>query len=84
MPLTPPPPVPPRLPPRAPLPPQARASYYAPLARRLASWGVVVLQYNAPALTIIPDASELPFLGVAVDWLKKAVTSESAQPALQG
>jgi hypothetical protein len=45
---------------------------------------VVVLQYNAPALTIIPDASELPFLGVAVDWLKKAVHSESAQPALQG
>lgn len=63
---------------------QARASYYAPLARRLASWGVVVLQYNAPALTIIPDASELPFLGVAVEWLKKAVHSESAQPALQG
>lgn len=63
---------------------QARASYYAPLARRLASWGVVVLQYNAPALTIIPDAAELPYLGVALDWLKRAITSESAQPALQG
>lgn len=63
---------------------QARASYYAPLARRLASWGVVVLQYNAPALTIIPDAAELPFLAVAVDWLKHAVAGTSAQPALQG
>jgi hypothetical protein len=63
---------------------QARASYYAPLARRLASWGYVVLQYNAPALTIIPDAAEMPFLGEAVKWLKAASTGEAAQPALQG
>ncbi|KAF8059430.1 Chlorophyllase-1 [Scenedesmus sp. PABB004] len=60
---------------------QARASYYTPLARRLASWGVVVCQYNAPALTIIPDAAELPFLGEVVTWLKAAAES---QPALQG
>ncbi|WIA16012.1 hypothetical protein OEZ85_012745 [Tetradesmus obliquus] len=63
---------------------QARASYYAPLARRLASWGYVVLQYNAPALTIIPDAVEMPFLGEAVKWLKAASSGDAAQPALHG
>lgn len=62
---------------------QARASYYTPLARRLASWGLIVLQYNAPALTIIPDATEMPFLGVALSWLKDAV-GQGSQPALQG
>jgi hypothetical protein len=45
---------------------------------------VVVLQYNAPALTIIPDAHELPFLGQVLQWLKAAATSEAAQPALRG
>eukprot|EP00882_Tetradesmus_deserticola_P000551 GHRQ01000604.1.p1 GENE.GHRQ01000604.1~~GHRQ01000604.1.p1 ORF type:complete len:408 (+),score=121.30 GHRQ01000604.1:413-1636(+) len=63
---------------------QARASYYAPLARRLASWGYVVLQYNAPALTIIPDAAEMPYLGEAVRWLQAASSGEAAQPTLQG
>lgn len=63
---------------------QARASYYAPLARRLASWGYVVLQYNAPALTIIPDAAEMPFVGEALKWLKAASSGDAAQPALQG
>eukprot|EP00878_Enallax_costatus_P011258 GHUV01011755.1.p1 GENE.GHUV01011755.1~~GHUV01011755.1.p1 ORF type:complete len:216 (+),score=32.20 GHUV01011755.1:47-694(+) len=62
---------------------QARAGYYTPLARRLASWGIVVLQYNAPALTIIPDSAELPFLGPVVQWLKDAVAQDT-QPALQG
>jgi hypothetical protein len=45
---------------------------------------MVVLQYNAPPLTIIPDAVELPFLTEAVGWLKHAVQSDTAQPALQG
>jgi hypothetical protein len=43
-----------------------------------------VLQYNAPALTIIPDAAEMPFLGEALKWLKAASSGDAAQPALQG
>lgn len=44
-----------------------------------------MLQYNAPALTIVPDAAELPFLGEAVAWLQHAAGSDAAaQPALQG
>lgn len=67
-----------------PPPKKARASQYAPLARHLASWGFVVLQYNAPALTIVPDASELPFLGAALDWLDARARCEGLEPALCG
>jgi pimeloyl-ACP methyl ester carboxylesterase len=52
---------------------QSRASMYRPLARRLASHGYAVLQYNAPLLKIVPDAEELPFLGAACGWLRRRV-----------
>lgn len=56
---------------------QARASHYSHIAKRLASWGFLVLQYNAPPLTIIPDAYEMPLLGDVISWLKQKVGSES-------
>jgi hypothetical protein len=71
--------------------PQARASQYAPFAQRLASWGFLVVQYNAPALTIIPDAEEMPFLGSVLQWVRQHSSSAAAGsdavpafPVLQG
>jgi hypothetical protein len=58
--------------------PQARASQYAPFAQRLASWGFLVVQYNAPALTIIPDAEELPWLGSVLQWVRQHSSSGAA------
>jgi hypothetical protein len=63
---------------------QARASQYSHLARRLASWGFCVVQYNAPALTIIPDSQELPFLGKVLEWVEQQAAAGSTNPQLQG
>ncbi|GBF97689.1 hypothetical protein Rsub_09747 [Raphidocelis subcapitata] len=56
---------------------QARAAQYAPFARRLASWGYLVVQYTAPALTIIHDDVELSFAPRVLDWLADAAGRES-------
>lgn len=42
------------------MPLQLRASWYRAWARRLASWGFAVVQYDDPLLRIIPDAIEVP------------------------
>ena len=62
---------------------QARAGQYAPLARRLASWGFLVAQYTLPPLTIVRDSVELGFAGQVLAWLRRAAESE-ANPALHG
>jgi hypothetical protein len=38
---------------------QSRASYYAPYATRLASWGYAVLQYDTPLLAMPDTATEV-------------------------
>jgi hypothetical protein len=60
---------------------QSRASFYRPLARRLASHGFAVLQYTSPLLQIVPDAHELPFLGAACGWLRGALNQQQQEPA---
>lgn len=38
---------------------QCRSSWYSDWARRLASWGYAVVQYDDPLLRIVPDAIEV-------------------------
>lgn len=38
---------------------QMRSSFYAPYARRLASWGFLVVQYDTPLARIITDQAEV-------------------------
>ena len=40
------------------------------------------MQYQAPALTIIPDNEELAFLGHVLDWLQHHTSSPSPLPHL--
>ncbi|KAI8473061.1 MAG: hypothetical protein J3K34DRAFT_457494 [Monoraphidium minutum] len=62
---------------------QARESQYTPFAERLASWGFLVLQYTAPALSIVHDNIELGFAGPVLEWLRSAAATET-NAALHG
>ncbi|KAK9826744.1 hypothetical protein WJX81_004019 [Elliptochloris bilobata] len=56
---------------------QARSHYYKAYAHFLASWGYVVVQYDAPWLRIIEDSTELAFL----DGLLKKLRADSQAAA---
>mmetsp|Transcript_17881 Transcript_17881/g.53831 ORF Transcript_17881/g.53831 Transcript_17881/m.53831 type:complete len:582 (-) Transcript_17881:1836-3581(-) len=48
---------------------QCRSGWYSDWALRLASWGYAVVQYDDPLLRIVPDAVELQFFPVLLEWL---------------
>lgn len=53
-----------------------RASWYSFYTQRLASWGYVVIQYDAPLLTIIPDETEILFFHEILRSVKNNLPQE--------